>query len=186
MTTRATTGTAPDHLFVDKAGRRIHLSDLWSAADRGIVLVFLRHFGCLFCKNQVGELRQHYQQIRDTGYDVVTIGQGSEARAARFAEDNNLPFPVFGDKERATYREYGLTSNRFGSFLEPDAYRVGIKSLLHGYFPGMPEGSLSQNPGVFLIDRQGRILTARIGHHAGDFATIPEILAWIEHTNANA
>ena len=184
--THETPGNAPDHLFVDKAGRQIHLSDLWSAADQGIVLVFLRHFSCLFCKNQIGDLKAHYQQIRDAGYNVVAIGQGSEARAARFAEDNDLPFPVFGDKERQTYAAYGLTSSRFGSFLEPDAYRVGIKSLLHGYFPSMPEGSLTQNPGVFLIDRAGQIKKAKIGQHAGDFATIPEIMDWIEHTNTES
>jgi peroxiredoxin len=183
---RLTPGTAPDHLFVDKAGRQIQLSDLWSGAGKGLLLVFLRHFSCLFCKAQIGDLKAHYQQIRDAGYDVAAVGQGSEARAARFAEDNHLPFPVFGDKQRETYNAYGLTSDRFGSFLVPDAYRAGIKALMGGYLPGMPEGSLTQNPGVFLIDRDGRILRERIGQHAGDFATIPEIMGWIEQAGSDS
>jgi peroxiredoxin len=186
MMTDTGTKSAPDFEFADKAGRLVRLSDLWSAAERGIVLVFLRHFGCLFCKDQVRQLKAHYDQIRQTGFEVVAIGQGSDARAARFAEDFQTPFPVYGDKERVLYRQYGLTSTRFGSFLEPDAYKVGIGAMLRGNFPTMPDGSVNQNPGVFLIDRNGQILRAHIGQHAGDFATVNEILGWIDQERSAA
>jgi peroxiredoxin len=180
------TRSAPDFEFVDKAGRLVRISDLWSAAERGIVLVFLRHFGCLFCKDQVRQLNAHYEQIRQAGYEVVAIGQGSEARAARFAEDYQTPYPVYGDKERVLYNQYGLTSTRLGSFLEPDAYKVGIGAMLRGNFPSMPDGSVNQNPGVFLIDRNGQIVKSHIGQHAGDFATVSEILGWIDELQTAA
>jgi peroxiredoxin len=181
--TLSDTRTAPDFEFADRSGRIVRLSDLWSTAERGIVLVFLRHFGCLFCKDQVRQLTAHYVQIRQSGYNLVAIGQGSDARAARFAEDYQTPFPVYGDKDRVLYTRYGLTSTRFGSFLEPDAYKVGIGAMLRGNFPTMPDGSVNQNPGVFLIDRSGQILRSRIGQHAGDFATVSEILGWIDELN---
>jgi peroxiredoxin len=176
--------SAPDHQFVDKAGRLPRLSDFWTSAEKGIVLVFLRHFGCIFCRAQIAQLRERYHEFTTRGWDLVAIGQGTEIRAARFAEDNDLPFPVFGDKERATYRAYGVPSTAFGSFLEPEAYKAGARALLRGHLPGMWEGSLNQNPGVFLIDREGRIVREHPGRHAGDFPPVDEILGWIdEETN---
>ena len=171
---------APDHQFIDKAGRMPRLSDYWTAADKGIVLVFLRHFGCIFCRDQIAQLRERHEECRSRGWDLVAIGQGTEIRAARFGEDNNLPFPVFGDRDRTMYRAYGVPSTAFGSFLEPDAYKAGVRALLRGHLPGMWEGSLNQNPGVFLIDRDGWIVREYLGRHAGDFPPIDEILGWID------
>jgi len=36
---------APDATLTDAAGAAVPLSDLWEAAPRALVLVFLRHFG---------------------------------------------------------------------------------------------------------------------------------------------
>jgi peroxiredoxin len=173
---------APDFTYVDSDGNEIRLSDLWSSAEKGIVLVFLRHFGCLFCRDHAAQLRKHYDDFRARGFEVVAIGQGTPARSEKFQQDYSLPFPVLGDRARESYRRYGLTSTALGSFLDPRAYVSGIRSLLHGKLPGLPDGDVSQNPGTFLIDRSGHILRAEIGQHAGDFPSAAEIVCWIDQT----
>jgi peroxiredoxin len=172
--------TAPDFTFTDADGSEVRLSDLWSRAEKGIVLVFLRHFGCMFCRDHVAQLSTHHAEIHRRGFEVVAIGQGSPERSARFRADHKLPFPVLGDKERASYRLYGLSEGALGGFFSPGAYRAAIGAALRGNLPGKPDGSLNQNPGTFLIDRTGRILGARIGKHAGDIPSASEIVAWLD------
>jgi peroxiredoxin len=144
------------------------------------VLVFLRHFGCMFCRDLATQLRESHDEFRDRGYQVVAIGQGTPLRSAKFRADYRLPFPVLGDPGLESYRLYGLTTGSFGGFLQPKAYKAGVRAMLHGIFPGRPDGDINQNPGVFLIDRNGSILRQQVGKHAGDFPTAREILAWID------
>lgn len=172
--------TAPDFSYTDVDGHAVRLSDLWSSSEKGIVLVFLRHFGCLFCRDHAVQLREHHHEFTQRGYTVVAIGQGTPARSARFATEYALPFPVFGDRALASYRLFGLTSGILGGFLQPNAYKAGVKAMLHGHFPGMPDGNVNQYPGTFLIDRGGQILHQQIGQHAGDFPSAAEILGWID------
>ena len=42
----------------DADGAPHRLGDCW--ADRAVILVFLRHFGCLLCREHAVQLRQHY------------------------------------------------------------------------------------------------------------------------------
>ena len=178
--TTTETRTAPDFTFTSIGGELVRLSDLWSGAEKGIVLVFLRHFGCLFCRDHAVQLREHHGEFRARGYEIVAIGQGTAARSDRFRSDYHLPFPVLGDRSLESYQLYGLTHGSLGGFLQPAAYRAGIGALLRGNFPGMPDGDVNQNPGTFLIDRTGRILRAQVGQHAGDFPPAREILDWID------
>lgn len=175
--------TAPDFTFTDADGNEIRLSDFWESAPQGIVLVFLRHFGCLFCRDHASQLRDHYDEFQDRGYHIVAIGQGTPARSAKFRSDYDLPFPVLGDRALDSYRRYGLTSSSLGSFFKPKAYPAGIRSMLRGKFPGLPDGDVNQNPGTFLIDRTGRVLHQQIGQHAGDFPSAQTILDWIDAEN---
>jgi peroxiredoxin len=172
--------TAPDFTYTDVDGKAMRLSDLWSSSEKGIVLVFLRHFGCLFCRDHAVQLREHYDDFTKRGYSVIAVGQGTAARSAKFAKDYALPYSVLGDRALDSYRLYGLTSGALGGFLQPQAYKAGIGAMLRGHFPGIPDGSVNQNPGTFLIDRDGRILSQHIGQHAGDFPAATEILDWID------
>lgn len=174
--------TAPDFTYAYAEGNAVRLSDLWSTSEKGVVLVFLRHFGCLFCRDHAVQLREQYQEFQQRGYTVIAVGQGTPARSAKFAKDYGLPYPVLGDRALDSYRLYGLTSGALSGFLQPRAYKAGVRAILHGHFPGMPDGSVNQNSGTFLIDRTGRILHAQIGQHAADFPTAAEILGWIDQT----
>lgn len=172
--------TAPDFNFIQADGSSVALSDLWSQAERGIVLVFLRHFGCLFCRDHARQLRGAHAQFQERGFDVVAIGQGTPMRSQRFREEYDLPFTVLGDKELASYRLYGLTHGIRNGPTDPKAYKAAVRAVLHGKLPGKPDGDVLQNPGTFLISRDGTMLRSHIGQNAGDFPTAGEILGWID------
>ena len=178
--TEETLTSAVDHVFLDAGGNEVRLSDLWSGSERGIVLVFLRHFGCLFCREHASQLRDMYPEFTRRGFDIVAIGQGTPMRSQRFREDYRLPFVVLGDKELVSYRDYGLTHGIGNGITSPGAYKAFFRALGSGHVPGKPDGDSLQNPGTFLIDRNGIILYQHVGTNAGDFPTAREILDWID------
>ena len=171
---------APEYTFTDVQGEHVRLSDFWSLSPKGIVLVFLRHFGCMFCKDHVSQLRDSYDAFDKRGWNIVAVGQGTPARSAKFRDDNHLPFPVLGDMTLASYDLYGLRRGALSNFLNPGLYKAGMTSFLRGNMPGKPEGDASQDPGTFLIDRSGRLLHSHIGKHSGDFPSASAILRWID------
>ena len=154
---------------------------LQSMQGQGPVLViFLRHFGCMFCRDHASQLRDAYPEFTKRGFDVVAIGQGTPIRSQRFREDYNLPFVVLGDKELASYRAYGLTHGIGNGITDPGAYKAFFRAIGRGNFPGKPDGDSLQNPGTFLISTEGRVLRQQIGRNAGDFPSATEILGWID------
>lgn len=168
---------APDVALPADGGSPVHLSTLWRSANRGLVLVFLRHFGCLFCKQEAKRLAHDHPRFMDAGLSVVAIGVGTPARAAKFVRDYDLPFPVFGDWDLDSYRAFGLGRASVSGFFNPAVYRAGLGAILGGNLPGPPTGDTAQLPGAFVIDPSGIVRFAHIGAHPGDNPTTDELLA---------
>jgi peroxiredoxin len=168
---------APEVALPVDDGPPIQLSSLWRAADRGLVLIFLRHFGCLFCKQEAKRLAHDHQRFVDVGLSIVAVGVGTPARAARFARDHDLPFPVFGDWDLVAYRAFGLGRATVSGFFNPAVYRAGLRAVLGGNLPGPPTGDTAQLPGAFVIDPSGIVRFAHVGTHPGDNPTTDALLA---------
>ena len=71
---------------------------------RDTVVVFIRHFGCIFCREQVLRLKDRLPDITARGYGVLVIGQGTPEAAARFVEGAATPFPVVVDPTLEAFR----------------------------------------------------------------------------------
>jgi peroxiredoxin len=56
---------APDIELFDTDGNPVHLSDYWQGERTA--LVFMRHVGCIFCREQVQDLRDNADALRDAG-----------------------------------------------------------------------------------------------------------------------
>src|SRR6187399_2097370 len=81
----------------DQEGTRHHLGDLW--ADQPVVLVFLRHFGCIHCREHASQLGERYAELQALGANLVAIGTGNERYAAAFVKDENIPYLVLVDDD---------------------------------------------------------------------------------------
>ncbi len=182
---RLAIGDAAPDVAVPTEGASIQLGDSWRATDRGLMLLFLRHFGCMFCRQQVTRFRDRYDEIRSLGFDLLAIGNGTPARAASFRLEFELPFRVLGDRARFAYGAYGVELAPVTDFFKPALYVAGVRALAAGHLPGRPQGDTAQLPGAFVIDRAGIVRFARYAEHAGDFATADEMVTWIEDWNAS-
>jgi peroxiredoxin len=178
---------APDALLVDLDRRDVRLSSLWS--ERPAVLVFLRYFGCPFCQTQVVTLRNEHDRIRRAGADVCLVGHGDPDAAAGFATTKRLPFPLLLDRDRGTYRAYGLVMGKATQVLNPGVALPWIKAELSSETRqrGLKGGSFLQMPGTFVVDtggvvraRGGTIRMAHRNRHFADTPSIERLLAALE------
>ena len=170
---------APDAVFRDERGRDVRLSDFWK--DGPVVLLFLRHFGCPFCRLQLEQMQRYYQAIRGRGAEVVGICQGTAEETAEFRRAAGVTFPCVGDPAKRSYEAYGLgRGNVWQIFVEP--ILPGIQTLWAGYRFDVrgtlrPHSDWYQLPGVAIVDTDGVVRYLHRGHHPGDIPSPADLLA---------
>lgn len=152
----------PAVTFLDADGEEVALGDLYAAAGvrRGLALVFLRHFGCPFCREHARELNQKRDAFRAAGVEIVMIGTGAAADAAAFRRELDLRDPVYTDPDGDAYRAFGLAEAPLRSLLDPRVLAGGARAATKGFLPRKPRGRAMQLQGQFLIDRSGTIRSA--------------------------
>lgn len=142
------------------------------------LLVFLRHFGCMFCRETIADLRSATEA--DPGYPTVLFffqGGPTEGRAfmrrywpqARAVADPQLEFYDWFDVRRASLLEA----------LGPSVLRARSRAAAKGHENGPREGDIWRMPGLFAVDG-ARIVWSHRPRHAADhpdFAAIPSLIA---------
>jgi peroxiredoxin len=171
---------APDSGLTLVDGRPVNLSSFWSAAPNGALVVFMRHFGCIFCREQAKLLRDAYQQFNERGVSIVTVGLGTPEDAEGFASWLKLPYPVLGHPDPEIHAEWGLGKASAVSMVNPGLVTSGFRALKTGSIQGKPTGDPKQLPGMFLVDRTGIVRWARPGQHPGDNPPVEDVLAAID------
>ena len=159
--------------MADSTGAKVTLSSFWSKGR--IVIVFLRHFGCPFCREQVVKLRDDFALAQSSGLDIVCIGQGSYKTGKGFSIYFNLPFPVLvTEDDNSVYKRYGLLQGTPKQLFGIDVILRGLSALRHGM--GAVEGDATQMPGIFVVDTNGTVLLARRAASQADNLSVQQIL----------
>ncbi len=133
-----------------------------------VLIVFLRHSGCSFCREALADLAAGRAGIEKNGTRLVLVHMGTAASFAGFTKSYGLgDVPAISDPERRLYRGLGLRRGKLSQLLGPGVWWRGLKSFLAGHRPGALEGDGTQMPGVFLI-HQGRVVGRFIHVNAAD------------------
>ena len=189
-----TPGLAAPDVDVYKAdGAVVPLSTYWQT--RPIVLSFLRHFGCQFCRELMTKLRAAYPDFVERRAAVITVAQGTPAQAAHFGNMFRIPFPILADPTRQAYRAYRVSEGTMNQFnLTLVSHMLG--QAARGNFPGVSDhvramsgsngSSLSQFGGTFVIDTGGIIRYVHIADPVYAIPTIDELLAVIDAHGVDA
>lgn len=168
---------APDARVETLNRDAVELSTLWAGADRGLALVFLRHYGCPFCKEHAREIDSHSGDLRHAGVAVALIGCGSSDEARHFRDDLSLNIPLFNDADRDAYAAYGLGLASAGSLLNPKVMAGGVRAAAKGFLPRRSSGHPLQLQGQFLIGRDGTIKSASRPAVMSDIPSASDLLA---------
>ncbi len=126
------------------------------AMESPVLLVFLRHFGCAFCRKAIGDLADLEPELKKRGIRPVFVHLGTSEIAKAHFDFYKLPdvervndpkakiyqHPVFGLGKKSVWLQLVTPAVWAGWFLKGAAFRHGI---------GKIQGDGSQMPGVFFL-----------------------------------
>ncbi|MDR3709012.1 MAG: peroxiredoxin-like family protein [Capsulimonadaceae bacterium] len=172
--------TAPDCALTGVSGNTVMLSDYWQRSP--VILVFLRNYGCTFCKEQVLELRNNFGKIKRSGAQVVCIAKGTHQLARAFQILFDLPFDILvcGD-DASVFRAYGLSSIGLTEIFRWRVWKRLFLCALNGIYNnpfGVQPGRMERTGG-FLIDTNGKILFAHRAEDVSDIAEADLLLSYV-------
>lgn len=128
-----------------------------------VLLVFLRHLGCTFCREALKDISEHQQKWGNDAQRIVLVhmerSEVAEPYFAKYGLENCLHIE---DVSQELYRSFGLTR---GSFTQ----LFGFKTMVRGFQAGVSLDQLGgssfgdafQMPGIFVI-HEGKIVSEYI------------------------
>lgn len=90
-----------DSRVLDLEDRWVRVGSLWES--RPVVLVWLRHFGCVFCRRQAADFAKRQEELDAAGAALAFIGCGAPPFARSFRMEYAPGCTVLCDPQRATY-----------------------------------------------------------------------------------
>lgn len=138
-----------------RGGQEHQLRDFWEG--KTTLVLFLRHFGCIGCSENMAELAPRFPELRDLGVHVLLVGNGAPHFIEGFVERFSLVYQhvqVVSDPSLQVHRHAGLLYSGWGVF----GFR-GLRDMLRafsrGHMHGSNQGSNFQQGGTLLLDDAG-------------------------------
>lgn len=129
------------------------------AAGASLLLVFLRHSGCTFCREALGDLARNREEIESSGVRIVLVDMGDSEAIGEQVERYGLSgVERISDRGRALYKAFGLGRGSWFQLMGPTVLWRGLQAgVWNGHGIGKPSADARQMPGLFLIGEAGII-----------------------------
>lgn len=96
---------APDFKGKDQDGKEVGLADY---KGKKLLLYFYPKDSTPGCTAEACSLRDNYDELLKSGYEVLGVSTDSEASHQKFINNNNLPFRLLSDTDKSVVTAYGV------------------------------------------------------------------------------
>ncbi|MEA9358191.1 SelL-related redox protein [Bacteriovorax sp. PP10] len=153
------------------------LADL--SAQNNVLLVFVRHFGCTFCRETVSEMAKIDRAITGRKLTLVFVHMSDPSYGDEFfSKYYDHPVHHISDPGRNLYKSLNLKRGSLYQLLGPMTWVRGVYAgIFKGHGLGEFEGDTMQLGGVFILSN-GQIIFEQKANCASDlfhFNTLPEL-----------
>ena len=159
----------------DQNGAMHRLGDLW--ADRPVILVFLRHFGCHNCRDHAVQLRDRYEELQAQGVELVAIGTGSTRYAGAFVRDEKIPYLMLVDDAAEAARAAQVKVASWYGLLHPSTWKASVDAWKRGARIHKAGKRVTQLGATFVIGPGDELRYSHVDADSVDHAPVPDILA---------
>lgn len=159
--------------LLDEAGVAIQANQLWLSEPA--VLVFVRHFGCMFCREQTAELAPHEPAISDAGARLIVVGNGQPRFIADFRRTTEFEGLLYTDPTRSAYRACAFNRGVTAT-VNPTTARNAIRAMRGGFRQGKTQGDPWQQGGLVVIGPGDEVLWVERVKRAGDTLDLDAVL----------
>jgi hypothetical protein len=125
-----------------------------------VLLSFLRHFGCSFCREALDRVSQVRGKLEEKGVRPVFVHLGTPERAKPYFDYYNLSdVERVSNPDASLYQNpvFGLgRTNPFSHFFRPAVLKAWATGAIRSYGIGLIHEDGDQMPGVFYL-RDGKI-----------------------------
>jgi peroxiredoxin len=166
------------NLKVESVDGRVELRDRWR--DGPLVVMFMRHFGCAFCREHLIRMGRALTDFEAAGAQVVAIFQYSAQATSDFCTSRRVPFDCLGDPNREAYAQVEVGRARRDQVLGRKIAGSYLKTVLRSRVIGSakaPAEEMLQLPGTFVVGPDGRVLLAHYAVNSADNPPVADVLA---------
>jgi thioredoxin-dependent peroxiredoxin len=134
MAERLTSGDdAPAFTLQDSTGSDVSLTDF---RGRNVVVYFYPAASTPGCTKEACDFRDNIASLQGAGYDVVGISPDPLPKLVKFAEKEELNFPLLSDEDHSVAESYGAWG-------EKKNYGKTYEGLIRSTIVVDPEGKIS-------------------------------------------
>lgn len=154
--------------------------------EKPLMLVFLRHFGCPFCKESLLQLAEHRRQLEAEGIGIVLVYMVDDKTAEAYLTEYGLnDVAQVSDPEEIFYKSFRL---KRGSFLQLFGLKVWVRWVELAFrkklFNTKPAGDVAQMPGIFLL-QEGKVVKEFVHKSVADLPDYTFFLNYRENSSYN-
>lgn len=138
--------------------------------QKPVFLIFLRHFGCVFCKEALHDLAEKKEEFIKKGIKMVFVHMAEEHIANEYFKNYGLDGVAhISDHSCEYYAAFGITKGTFSQLYGLRTWIRGFNVRRSGHELELAKhlGDSTQMPGIFLL-RFGKIMDAFIHKNASD------------------
>ncbi len=173
---------APDFSLQTVEGGLISLEQL-RQSGKITLLVFLRHLGCLPCREHAMQLCQRHDELVQLNTQVVIVSFGTLLATQAWMEEVCGSFQVVLDPDQSMYRAYRLEKSLVRS-RNLNTLWAYIKLIAAGRKLQPKQGDTTQLGGDFVIDSHGIIRLAHPSRDPADRPAVDDVLALLKSLQA--
>jgi len=144
-------------------------NDLYSLSnEHKVLLVFLRHFGCTFCREALTDLVECNPKLKSLGIKLVLVHMAETEVADEYINNYNLSGTEhISDPDLSLYEYFGVFQGSFWQLYGLKTWVRGFQLSHMGLATGDELGNVKQMPGVFLV-HQDKIIRSFVHKSAAD------------------
>jgi len=157
------------HKLLSQSFTNVPDKNLWTFSfEKKCLMIFLRHFGCLFCKRMLTDLALVQEQLQKQGFQVVLIHQSASVVSQEFFNSFGLKnYFEISDPYRECYAVFKVNGGSLKQFLHPQLFFKIWESAQLGHKNSEIDGAIWQMPGLLIL-YEGKIVKKHQFRHAGE------------------
>src|SRR4029077_15751436 len=162
-------------------GAAVSFKGLW--AERTVVLAFVRHLGCIFCRQQVAGLTKRLPEIERRGATLVVVAPAKPEHIGPFRQATGYAGALYVDRSGRAFRTAGLVRGS-GTTHHLRAVLKGVVAFAKGFRQAGRPGAVVQQGGAFVLGPGDRVHYEWRDRFAGDNANLDAVVGAIPSTAA--
>ena len=121
--------------------------------EHPILLIFLRHFGCTFCRQALKEISELRERIEQKGTKIIFVHMSDKETAKEYFKKYKIDHPIhISDPICRYYAAFGLKKGNLTQLFGLSTWIRGFRAgVIDGHGLGKQLGDSFQMPGVFGI-----------------------------------